>query len=84
MSAAAQERRWLFVVEMASGGDSLLRALNPFQVQGAEVTRVEMRTAGGTARLEIEAAGLCGDRAGRLHARLRALKGARSVACGWR
>lgn len=78
------DRRWLFVVEMAAGGDGLLRALNPFQVQGADVTRVEMQTTGGLARLEIEAAGLCGDRADRLQARLQALKGVRSVACGWR
>jgi hypothetical protein len=84
MSLVLAERRWLFVVEMSPGGDGLLRALNPFQVQGAEVTRVEMRTDGGEARLEIEAAGLCGDRAERLHARLQTLKGVRSVACGWR
>lgn len=84
MTGEVEDRRWLFVVEMEPGGDGLLRALTPFPVQGAEVTRLDLRTDGGLARLEIEAAGLCGGRAGRLQARLQALKGVKSVACGWR
>jgi hypothetical protein len=78
------ERKWVFVLEMAAGGDLLLRALAPFPVQGAEVTRVDLQTMGGLARLEIETDGLPLHRADRLHARLQALTGVRSVACGWR
>lgn len=84
MSMAVDDRRWLFVVEMEPGGDTLLRALTPFPVQGAQVTRLDLRTGDGVARLEIEAAGLCGGRAGRLQARLQGLAGVRSVASGWR
>ncbi|MBU1378191.1 MAG: hypothetical protein KKE02_12415 [Alphaproteobacteria bacterium] len=78
------ERRWVFVLEMATGGDLLLRALSPFPVQGAEVTRLDLQTVGGLARLEIETDGLGAKRAEHLHARLQALAGVRSVACGWR
>jgi len=78
------ERRWLFVVEMAAGGDSLLRALAPFPVQGAEVRRLDLQTEGELARLEIETDGLGAQRAEHLRARLQALAGVRSVACGWR
>lgn len=78
------DRRWLFVVEMAAGGDNLLRALAPFPVQGAEVMRLDLQTDGGLARLEIETGGLAGARAEHLRARLQALAGVRSVACGWR
>lgn len=78
------ERRWLFVVEMSAGGDTLLRALTPFPVQGAEVTRLDLQTEGGDARLEIETKGLPAQRAEHLRARLQTLTGVRSVACGWR
>ena len=78
------ERRWLFVVEMAAGGDNLLRALAPFPVQGAEVRRLDLQTDGDLARLEIETDGLAAQRAEHLRARLQALAGVRSVACGWR
>jgi hypothetical protein len=78
------ERRWIFVLEMAAGGDLLLRALSPFPVQGAAVTRLDLRTEGGLSRLEIETGGLPSHRAEHLHARLQALAGVRSVACGWR
>lgn len=78
------ERRWLFVVEMAAGGDNLLRALSPFPIQGAEVTRLDLQTRDGAARLEIETEGLAAQRAEYLRARLQALTGVRSVACGWR
>jgi len=78
------DRKWVFVLEMAAGGDLLLRALAPFPVQGAEVTRVDLRTDGDGARLEIETHGLAAARAEHLHARLQALAGVRSVACGWR
>ncbi len=84
MSGVAEGRCWLFVVEMDPGGDGFLRALAPFPVQGAEVTRLDLRADGDLARLEIEAQGLCGGRAGRLQARLQTLTGVRSVACGWR
>jgi len=77
-------RRWVFVVEMATGGDLLYRALAPFPVQGAEVTRLDLRTEGEWARLEIETDGLPARRAEHLHARLQTLAGVRSVACGWR
>ncbi|WP_296595022.1 hypothetical protein [Phenylobacterium sp.] len=82
--ASLPERKWLFVVEMAAGGDALLRALAPFPVQGADVQRVDLHTEGPTARLEIETAGLGAHRAEHLRARLQALAGVRSVACGWR
>lgn len=78
------ERKWLFVLEMAAGGDLLLRALSPFPVQGAEVTRVDLQTDGDLARLEIETGGLGAQRAEHLRTRLQALAGVRSVACGWR
>jgi hypothetical protein len=78
------QRRWVFVLEMAAGGDLLLRALAPFPVQGAEVTRLDLQTAGGLARLEIETGGLPAQRAEHLQSRLRTLAGVRSVACGWR
>lgn len=78
------ERKWVFVLEMAVGGDLLLRALAPFPVQGAEVTRLDLQTDGDHARLEIEADGLGDKRAYHLRARLQALAGVRSVACGWR
>jgi len=78
------ERRWVFVLEMAAGGDLLLRALSPFPVQGADVTRVDLQTEGDQARLEIETGGLPAQRAEHLQSRLRALAGVRSVACGWR
>lgn len=78
------ERRWVFVLEMAAGGDLLLRALSPFPVQGAAVTRLDLQTVDGLARLEIETGGLPPHRAEHLHARLQALAGVRSVACGWR
>lgn len=77
-------RRWVFVLEMAAGGDLLLRALSPFPVQGAAVTRLDLQTEGGLARLEIETDSLPPHRAEHLHARLQALAGVRSVACGWR
>lgn len=77
-------RRWVFVVEMAAGGDLLLRALAPFPVQGAEVTRLDLQTVGDQARLEIETDSLSARRAEHLHARLQTLAGVRSVACGWR
>ena len=50
MTGEVEDRRWLFVVEMEPGGDSLLRALTPFPVQGAEVTRLDLQTDGGLAR----------------------------------
>lgn len=78
------DRKWVFVLDMAAGGDLLLRALAPFPVQGAEVIRVDLQTNGGRARLEIETQGLAAPRAEHLHARLQALAGVRSVACGWR
>lgn len=78
------DRRWLFVVEMAAGGDNLLRALAPFPVQGAEVMRLDLQTDGDLARLEIETDGLAAARAEHLRARLQALASVRSVACGWR
>lgn len=78
------DRKWLFVLEMAAGADGLLRALTPFPVQGAEVTRVNLQTTGGLARLEIETDGLPAHRAEHLRARLQTLSGVRSVACGWR
>lgn len=78
------DRKWVFVLDMAAGGDLLLRALAPFPVQGAEVTRLDLQTDGGRARLEIETQGLAAKRAELLHARLQALAGVRSVACGWR
>jgi len=78
------ERRWIFVLEMAAGGDLLLRALSPFPVQGAAVTRLDLRTEGGLSLLEIETGGLPPHRAEHLHARLQTLAGVRSVACGWR
>jgi len=78
------ERKWLFVLEMASGGDLLLRTLAPFPVQGAEVTRLDLQTDGADARLEIETNGLAAHRAEHLRARLQTLAGVRSVACGWR
>jgi hypothetical protein len=78
------ERRWVFVLEMAAGGDLLLRALSPFPVQGAEVTRLDLHTEGDLARLEIETDGLPAHRAEHLQSRLRTLAGVRSVACGWR
>lgn len=77
-------RRWVFVLEMAAGGDLLLRALSPFPVQGAAVTRLDLRTDGEAARLEIETDDLPAQRADHLQSRLRALAGVRSVACGWR
>ncbi|TAJ70507.1 MAG: hypothetical protein EPO51_18460 [Phenylobacterium sp.] len=77
-------RRWVFVLEMAAGADLLLRALAPFPVQGAEVTRVDLQTADGLARLEVETDGLASQRAEHLRARLQGLAGVRSVACGWR
>lgn len=77
-------RRWVFVLEMAAGGDLLFRALAPFPVQGAEVTRLDLRTEGDVSRLEIETHGLPVGRAEHLHARLQTLAGVRSVACGWR
>lgn len=78
------DRKWVFVLEMAAGGDLLLRALAPFPVQGAEVTRLDLQTTGDTSRLEIETHGLAINRAHLLHARLQALAGVSSVACGWR
>lgn len=78
------ERRWVFVLEMAAGGDLLLRALSPFPVQGADVTRLDLQTDGDLARLEIETGSLPPRRAEHLQSRLRALAGVRSVACGWR
>jgi len=78
------ERRWLFVVEMAAGGDTLLRALTPFPVQGAAVLRLDLRTDGDRARLEVETEGLPAQRAEHLRARLQALAGVTSVGCGWR
>ena len=78
------DRKWVFVLDMAAGGDLLLRALAPFPVQGAEVTRLDLQTDGGRARLEIETHGLAPGRAEHLHARLQALAGVTSVACGWR
>lgn len=78
------DRKWVFVLDMAAGGDLLLRALAPFPVQGAEVTRVDLQTEGGRARLEVETQGLPARRAEHLHARLQTLAGVRSVACGWR
>ena len=87
MSAEKQglpERRWLFVLEMAAGGDTLLRALTPFPVQGAAVMRLDLQTAGDRARLEIETDGLPAHRAEHLRARLQTLAGVSSVACGWR
>jgi hypothetical protein len=80
----APDRRWVFVLEMASGGNLLLRALAPFPVQGAEVTRLDLTTQGEMARLEIETGGLAAHRAQHLHARLQTLAGVRSVASGWR
>lgn len=81
---SSPERKWLFVLEMATGGDILLRALAPFPVQGAEVTRLALQTEGAFARLEIETGGLGARRADHLRARLQALAGVQSVACGWR
>ena len=78
------DRKWVFVLEMAACGDLLLRALAPFPVQGAEVTRLDLQTDGDRARLEIETVGLASQRAEHLRMRLQALAGVRSVACGWR
>ena len=52
------DRKWVFVLDMAAGGDLLLRALAPFPVQGAEVIRLDLQTDGDCARLEIETQGL--------------------------
>lgn len=87
MSAGKQsppERKWVFVLEMAAGGDGLLRALAPFPVQGAQVIRLDLQTEGPDARLEIQTDSLAASRAELLHARLQAIAGVRSVACGWR
>lgn len=77
-------RNWLFLLEMASGTDILIKALSPFPAQGAEVARMALQVEGDVARLEVEATGLTADKAAHLHKRLQQVAAVRSVAAGWR
>ena len=77
-------RNWLFLLEVESGTDALLRALSPFPAQGAQVARMALEVNGDTARLEVEAHGLDSDKAAYLRSRLQQVTSVRSVAAGWR
>lgn len=78
------ERRWLFLLELDLGTEAVLRALSPFPGQGAEVSRLELETRNGRARLAVEAGGLDHDRAALLQRRLAQVAAVRSVTAGWR
>jgi hypothetical protein len=79
----ASPGRHIFLIEMDAAPDALLRALGPFALQGASVTRLELTTCDGRMALRVEATGVCADTAARLSHRLGALPSVRGVGLGW-
>ena len=76
--------RRLFVIEADGAADALLRVLEPFALQQARLTLVEMTPTAGAVSIRIEADALCDQRTDRLRRRLEALPTVRSIALGWR
>jgi hypothetical protein len=75
-------RCWVFVLEIDSGLDFLLRALTPFSTFGAEVKRMNLQTDGEIGVVQIQACHLPSLEAERLRVALAELTCVRHAACG--
>jgi len=82
MSAEAPRR--LFLIEASAAGDALLRILEPFALQQADLAAVTCDAAAGGVRVRVEADGLTDDRAETLRRKLARLPVVTSVGMGWR
>jgi hypothetical protein len=76
--------RWCFLVEAHAVPDALLRVLDPFAVQGAELAEAMLTRDADGVTIRLEAEGLTPERAEGLLRRLQRLAAVRRAGMGWR